>query len=70
MLGMVRRLVKENGTAVLLVEQAVDMALAVSDRAYVMRRGRIVMSGPATEIAGARDLLEGHYLGQSQPAGV
>jgi branched-chain amino acid transport system ATP-binding protein len=61
----VRRLAKENGTAVLLVEQTVDMALAVSDRGYVMRRGRIVMSGPATEIAGARDLLEGHYLGHA-----
>ena len=70
LLGMVRQLAWENGTAVLLVEQTVDMALAVSDRAYVMRRGRIVMSGPATEIANARDVLEAQYLGQSQPAGV
>jgi branched-chain amino acid transport system ATP-binding protein len=70
LLGTVRQLARENGTAVLLVEQTVDMALAVSDRAYVMRRGRIVMSGPATEIANARDLLEAQYLGQSQPAGV
>ena len=70
LLGMVRQLARENGTAVLLVEQTVDMALAVSDRAYVMRRGRIVMSGPATEIANARDVLEAQYLGQSQPAGV
>jgi branched-chain amino acid transport system ATP-binding protein len=71
LLGTVRQLARENGTAVLLVEQTVDMALAVSDRAYVMRRGRIVMSGPAIEIANARDLLEGHYLGQShEPATV
>ena len=65
LLAMVRGLAKQQGTAVLLVEQTVDMALAVSDRAYVMRQGRIVMSGPASELAGAREQLEGHYLGQA-----
>ena len=65
LLGTVRQLARENGTAVLLVEQTVDMALAVSDRAYVMRRGRIVMSGQATEIANARDVLEAQYLGHA-----
>jgi branched-chain amino acid transport system ATP-binding protein len=70
LLGTVRQLARENGTAVLLVEQTVDMALALSDRAYVMRRGRIVMSGQASEIADARDVLEAQYLGQSQTAGV
>ena len=70
LLETVRQLARENGTAVLLVEQTVDMALAVSDRAYVMRRGRIVMSGQATEIANARDVLEAQYLGHSQTAGV
>lgn len=71
LLGTVRQLARENGTAVLLVEQTVDMALAVSDRAYVMRRGRIAMSGPATEIANARDVLEAQYLGHAHdPVGV
>jgi hypothetical protein len=65
LLAMVRGLAKQQGTAVMLVEQTVDMALAVSDRAYVMRQGRIVMSGRASELAGARELLEGHYLGQA-----
>jgi branched-chain amino acid transport system ATP-binding protein len=65
LLAMVRRLAKEQGTSVLLVEQTVDMALAVSDRAYVMRQGRIVMSGQATEIAESRDLLEAQYLGHA-----
>jgi branched-chain amino acid transport system ATP-binding protein len=55
----------EQGTAVLLVEQTVDVALAVSDRAYVMRQGRIVMSGPANEIADDRTALESQYLGQT-----
>ena len=63
LLTMVRELAQRHGTAVLLVEQMVDMALAVSDRAYVMRQGRIVMDGPPAEVAEHRDLLEAHYLG-------
>jgi len=65
LLGMVRTMASEQGTAVLLVEQTVDVALAVSDRAYVMRQGRIVMSGPANEIADDRTALESQYLGQT-----
>jgi branched-chain amino acid transport system ATP-binding protein len=68
LLAMVRGLAKQQGTAVLLVEQTVDMALAVSDRAYVMRQGRIVMQGPADEIATHRDLLEAHYLDNAPTA--
>jgi branched-chain amino acid transport system ATP-binding protein len=65
LLTMVRDLARRHDSAVLLVEQTVDMALAVSDRAYVMRQGRIVMEGRATEISGHRDLLEAHYLGEA-----
>jgi branched-chain amino acid transport system ATP-binding protein len=63
LLTMVRHLAREHGTAVLLVEQTVEMALAVSDRAYVMRQGRIVMEGLACDVRRDRDLLETHYLG-------
>lgn len=45
-------LVKAKGLTVLLVEQNVADALQMSQRAYVMERGRIVKSG------GGRDLLE------------
>jgi len=38
------------GTSVLLVEQDVEHALAVADRAYVMEGGRIVLSGTAAQI--------------------
>ena len=41
----------ELGITILLVEQNAKMALAISDRAYVLENGRITMSG------GARDLL-------------
>ena len=48
-LGRVRAIVAL-GTAVLLAEQNVAMALAVADRAYVLQVGRVVESGPAAEL--------------------
>ena len=44
--------IRELGVTVLLVEQRLVEALAIADRAYVLQTGRIVMSGPAAEIAG------------------
>ena len=52
----------ELGVSVILIEQFVHRALAIADRCYVLRRGRLVWSGEASE-AGA-DLVE-HYLGGS-----
>jgi branched-chain amino acid transport system ATP-binding protein len=37
--------INRQGTTVLLVEQNVHRSLAVADRAYIMERGRIVLSG-------------------------
>ena len=37
--------INRQGTAVLLVEQNVHRSLAVADRAYILERGRIVLSG-------------------------
>lgn len=34
-----------------MVEQSADKALEVADRAYVLRSGQIVLSGPAGELA-------------------
>ena len=53
---------KGSGLTILLVEQNVNQALAVADRAYVMRLGAIVASGTADEIRSSSDLST-HYLG-------
>jgi len=42
---------KTEGTTILLVEQNASAALDVADYAYVLETGRIVLSGPATEVA-------------------
>ena len=42
---------RDQGLAVLMVEQSVPRALANSDRCYVMERGRIVISGDSMVLA-------------------
>ncbi len=53
---------RRGGTAVLLVEQLVEKALAVADRAYALAQGRIVLEAPASE-PGLAGRLEHAYLG-------
>ena len=53
------------GSAVLLVEQHVRQALRYADRAYVMRRGRIDLSGTTTELRGRLSEIENSYLTNS-----
>ena len=54
--------INAQGTAVLLVEQNVSMALETADRAYVMEEGRIVAEGPAREMMN-RPEIQKAYLG-------
>ena len=46
---IIRRL-KREGLTMLLVEQNVQMALAVSEHAYVLERGKVSIEGPAREV--------------------
>jgi branched-chain amino acid transport system ATP-binding protein len=65
LLDLVRRSAEASGMAVLLVEQHLGAALAVVDRGYVISRGRVVLSGSASELRGRPDLLEAGYLGDA-----
>jgi branched-chain amino acid transport system ATP-binding protein len=53
---------KESGLTMLLVEQNVQMALAVSDYAYVLSEGRIEIEGQAAEVRQMEQVREA-YLG-------
>jgi branched-chain amino acid transport system ATP-binding protein len=50
------------GLTMLLVEQNVHMALAVSDYAYVIQEGRVVLQGPPEELA-RNQQVQASYLG-------
>ena len=61
LLPVIRR-IADQGSAVLLVEQSVNVALSVADHAYVMEKGEIGYSGPAGELRARPDLLRAAYL--------
>ena len=42
--------IRANGVTVLLVEQRLSESLEISDRAYVLQTGKVVISGPAADI--------------------
>jgi branched-chain amino acid transport system ATP-binding protein len=49
---------KEEGIAILLVEQNAFLALQIADRAYVLSDGEIVHEGPAQELAADKERME------------
>lgn len=61
---IIRRINKEEGISMLLVEQNANIALLISDYAYVMENGRVVLDGSAEMIAKNEDVRE-FYLGLS-----
>ncbi|WP_116995807.1 ABC transporter ATP-binding protein [Desertimonas flava] len=62
LLESVVRVARQQGTAVLLVEQHVRKALRYCDRAYVMHRSRIELSGSASELLCRIGEIEDRYL--------
>ena len=61
---IIRRLNKEQGVTLLLVEQNAQVALNTADHGYVLETGRIVMDGSAKDLLASDDIRE-FYLGQS-----
>ena len=53
---------RKNGVTILLVEQNVNAALAIADRAYVIETGRIVLTGPSATLSDDPRVREA-YLG-------
>lgn len=59
---IIKRINDEEGTTILLVEQNARLALSISDYAYVMEGGRIVLEGTSKEMVENEDVRE-FYLG-------
>lgn len=50
-----------NGTTVLLIEQNVHRSLAIADRAYILERGSIAMSGSSRDLIQNKEIQEAYF---------
>ncbi len=65
---MVYAVTRTEKLSVLLVEQNALAALEIADHGYVMENGRVVLDGPAAELAVNQDIKE-FFLGVSGVGG-
>ena len=56
------REINASGTAIVLVEQSVNVALTLADRAYFMEKGEVRFSGATSDLLGRGDLLRSVFL--------
>lgn len=66
LMPIVRQFADDTGAGVLLVEQHVQMALEVADRACVLVHGDLALEGDAEDLLRNRELLTASYLGESR----
>ena len=59
---IMRRINAEEGMSILLVEQNVNLALGLSDHAYLLETGRLALSGPSKELR-QHEAVRRSYLG-------
>ena len=54
---------KAEGQTMLIVEQSLNVALTIAERAIFMEKGRVQFEGPAEELAQRDDLVRAVFLG-------
>jgi ABC-type branched-subunit amino acid transport system ATPase component len=55
---------KQEGITILIVEQSLNIALSIADRAVYLEKGHVRFEGPAEELAGRSDLAQAVFLGR------
>lgn len=58
---LIRALVRDHGTALVLVEQNALSALDLADRCIVLRSGRVEMRGVAREMRGNKEFIDAYF---------
>ncbi len=64
LMDMVRE-VNRQGTTVVLVEQSVNRAMSIAQRAFFLERGEIRFDGPTRELLDRHDLLRPVFLAEA-----
>ena len=54
---------KGRGMTIVIVEQSLNIALEISDRAVFLEKGQIRFEGPSAELAARDDLVRAVFLG-------
>ena len=62
LLGVLRQ-INARGTTILLVEQSLNVALTIADRAVFMEKGEIRFDGPTEELLARPDLVRSVFMG-------
>ncbi|HXA29215.1 MAG TPA: MFS transporter [Candidatus Angelobacter sp.] len=68
LLDVLRR-IHLSGTTIVIVEQSVNVAMAIAERAVFMEKGRVVFAGATEELRRRGDLARSVFLGQSRATG-
>ena len=63
LLDVLDRIKEQRGQAMIVVEQSLDVALRIADRAVFMEKGAVRFEGPASELAARDDLARAVFLG-------
>src|SRR5688500_4317234 len=61
LLGIVRR-IQQGGTAIVLVEQSINVALTLAERAYFLEKGEVRFEGPTAELLERDDIVRSVFL--------
>jgi branched-chain amino acid transport system ATP-binding protein len=70
LLPVVAKYARESGCAVLLVEQHIQIALAVADRGYVLSHGELVLHEAAETLRADNQLILSSYLGEQETTAI
>ena len=70
LLPVVTTYARESGCAVLLVEQHIQIALAVADRGYVLSHGELVLHEAADTLRADHQLILSSYLGEQETTAI
>ncbi|WP_436795126.1 MFS transporter [Actinospongicola halichondriae] len=68
LLGIVRR-IQGDGTAIILVEQSINVALSIAERAYFLEKGEVRFEGPTSELIERDDIVRSVFLEGASASG-